>query len=171
MNSPLQETFRLLAALVGLVGLSSCGGGGSEGPAEQSIALFSPIADQRFSSVPVALTALSSSGLAVEFSSATPSVCTVSGSTAVLVNVGTCTVMVHIPAFARCVPKILISDPCVCKNNATTLFDGQFGETIKIEALAGKVWTVTPPIASAGLAGPNFMPRLLFLWQAAAARR
>ncbi|HND89501.1 MAG TPA: hypothetical protein PK971_14305, partial [Saprospiraceae bacterium] len=58
-------------------------------------------------------------------------------------NVGTCSVQITIPAFARCVPKILISDPCVCKNNATTLSDGQFGETIKIESLSGKVWTVT----------------------------
>ncbi|MGY3468467.1 hypothetical protein ACVW0I_005338 [Bradyrhizobium sp. LM6.11] len=29
-----------------------------------------------------------------------------------------------------------------------------------------RVWTVTPPIASLGLAGPNFMPLLLFLWAA-----
>ncbi|MCB0575586.1 MAG: hypothetical protein KDC61_13590, partial [Saprospiraceae bacterium] len=38
---------------------------------------------------------------------------------------------------------IQVTDPCVCKNNATTLTNGQFGETIKIESLSGKTWTVT----------------------------
>ena len=63
-------------------------------------------------------------------------------------NIGTCNVIVNIPTLARCVPKISISDPCVCKNNATTLDNGQFAEVIKIESLTGKVWTVT---ASTGL--------------------
>ncbi|MBK8195329.1 MAG: T9SS type A sorting domain-containing protein [Lewinellaceae bacterium] len=58
-------------------------------------------------------------------------------------NTGSCTAQVTIQPFPRCVPKILISDACVCKNNATNLANGQFGETIKIESLAGKVWTVT----------------------------
>jgi hypothetical protein len=39
--------------------------------------------------------------------------------------------------------NIVISDPCVCLNNATTLTNGQFGETIKINAPNGQVWTVT----------------------------
>ncbi|MBU6343389.1 MAG: hypothetical protein KGS48_17970, partial [Bacteroidetes bacterium] len=57
-------------------------------------------------------------------------------------NTSSCTTQVFIAPFVRCTPKILITDPCVCKNNATTLTNGQFGETIKIESLAGKVWTV-----------------------------
>ncbi|HRI60599.1 MAG TPA: SprB repeat-containing protein, partial [Saprospiraceae bacterium] len=57
-------------------------------------------------------------------------------------NIGVCTSQVTILPFPRCTPKILISDPCVCKNNATTLTNGQFGETLKIESLAGKTWTV-----------------------------
>jgi len=57
-------------------------------------------------------------------------------------NIGSCTINVTIPPFSRCTPVILITDPCVCKNNATTLSNGQFGETIKIESLAGKTWTV-----------------------------
>ncbi len=36
-----------------------------------------------------------------------------------------------------------ITDPCSCKNNATTLTDGQFNETITIDAPAGQTWTVT----------------------------
>ncbi|MBV6443676.1 MAG: hypothetical protein EPGJADBJ_05459 [Saprospiraceae bacterium] len=67
-------------------------------------------------------------------------------------NVGVCTSQVTILPFPRCEPKILISDPCVCKNNATTLSNGQFGETLKIESLAGKTWTV---IAVNGLWAAN----------------
>jgi hypothetical protein len=63
-------------------------------------------------------------------------------------NVGTCTTNVTINPFSRCTPVILITDPCVCKNNATSLSNGQFGETIKIESLAGKTWTI---IANSGL--------------------
>ncbi|MCW5921711.1 MAG: hypothetical protein KIS77_05160 [Saprospiraceae bacterium] len=70
-------------------------------------------------------------------------------------NVGVCTAQVTILPFPRCVPKILISDPCVCKNNATTLFNGQFGETLKIESLAGKTWTI---IAVNGLFAANSPP-------------
>ncbi|MEZ4926222.1 MAG: hypothetical protein R3A50_08095 [Saprospiraceae bacterium] len=37
---------------------------------------------------------------------------------------------------------IEISDPCVCLNNATTLTNGQFGETIKVNAPSTQVWVV-----------------------------
>lgn len=37
---------------------------------------------------------------------------------------------------------ISITDPCSCKNNATTLTDGQFDETIQIMAPSGQNWTV-----------------------------
>lgn len=57
-------------------------------------------------------------------------------------NIGSCTINVFISPFSRCTPIILITDPCICKNNASTLTDGQFGEKIKIESLAGLVWTV-----------------------------
>jgi hypothetical protein len=67
-------------------------------------------------------------------------------------NTGTCTINVTIAPFARCTPVVLITDPCVCKNNATTLTNGQFGEAIKIESLAGKTWTV---IANTGLYQAN----------------
>ncbi len=57
-------------------------------------------------------------------------------------NSSSCTAQVTINPFARCTPKILITDPCVCKNNATNLSNGQFSETIKIEGLAGQTWTI-----------------------------
>ncbi|MCC7507183.1 MAG: hypothetical protein IT259_17890, partial [Saprospiraceae bacterium] len=58
-------------------------------------------------------------------------------------NASSCTALVTINPFVRCTPVILIVDPCVCKNNATTLTNGQFGERIKVESLAGQTWTVT----------------------------
>jgi hypothetical protein len=36
-----------------------------------------------------------------------------------------------------------ITDPCVCRNNATTLDNGQFGETIVVNAPDGQTWTVS----------------------------
>ncbi|HAD11028.1 MAG TPA: hypothetical protein DCF33_01185 [Saprospirales bacterium] len=67
-------------------------------------------------------------------------------------NTSSCAAQVTINPFERCTPKVLITDPCVCKNNATTLTNGQFGETLKIESLAGKTWTV---IANTGLYQAN----------------
>ena len=40
-----------------------------------------------------------------------------------------------------CAP--VITDPCSCKNNATTLINGQFNEIITVNAPAGQVWTVS----------------------------
>jgi hypothetical protein len=59
--------------------------------AAQTITFVSP-GDQVLGTTPAALSATSSSGLTVAFSSATPSVCTVSGTTLALASVGTCTV-------------------------------------------------------------------------------
>ena len=146
MNSPLQKTFRLMAALVGLVGLSSCGGGGSDGPAEQTIALFAPISDQRFSAVPVSLTALSSSGLAVVFSSTTPAVCTINASTVRLLNVGTCTVAANQAGDPNFLPA-----PTVLRSFAVTPAD----QTISFVSPGNQVFGVAPAallvVASSGL--------------------
>lgn len=78
-------------------------------------------------------------------------------------NVGSCTINVTISPLARCTPVILITDPCVCKNNATTLTNGQFGETIKIESLAGKTWTIiaNTGLYSAGSPAPPAAPILI----------
>ncbi|MEM6398386.1 MAG: Calx-beta domain-containing protein, partial [Bacteroidota bacterium] len=41
-------------------------------------------------------------------------------------------------------PEVEITDPCACKNNATTLDNGQFDEVIQVfNALADETWTVT----------------------------
>ncbi len=39
--------------------------------------------------------------------------------------------------------NIVVSDPCSCKNNATTLVNGQFNETVTIIAPSGQTWTVS----------------------------
>ncbi|MEZ4949571.1 MAG: hypothetical protein R2784_09330 [Saprospiraceae bacterium] len=38
---------------------------------------------------------------------------------------------------------VSITDPCECKNNATTLTNGQFDEVIQVNAPDGQTWTVT----------------------------
>ena len=54
---------------------------------------FAPPGDQTLGTVPAALTATASSGLAVAFASTTPGVCTVGGTTLTLVAVGTVLLM------------------------------------------------------------------------------
>ncbi len=66
-------------------------------------------------------------------------------------NTGTCTTQVTIPILARCTPAIA-TDGCVCKDNATTLTNGQFNETIRITSLSCKTWTI---IANSGLYSTN----------------
>ena len=79
------------------------GGSGNWNPApqvQQSFAVakgdqlisFAALADKRFDESPITVGATSSSGLAVSFSSATPGVCTLSGTSVTFVSVGTCTV-------------------------------------------------------------------------------
>jgi hypothetical protein len=60
-------------------------------PSAQTIGFPQP-ADTRVDQGPVSLAATASSGLAVSFTSSTPSICTVSGSTVSLLATGTCTI-------------------------------------------------------------------------------
>jgi hypothetical protein len=53
---------------------------------------FGALADKRFDQGPLTLSATASSSLAIAFTSATTSVCTVSGTTLTFVTVGTCTI-------------------------------------------------------------------------------
>ncbi len=52
-----------------------------------------------------------------------------------------------------CTPTI--TDPCSCKNNATTLVNGQFNETITVNAPAGQTWTVSAISGLFSTASPN----------------
>jgi uncharacterized repeat protein (TIGR01451 family) len=60
-------------------------------PGTQSIAFVQP-GDTRVDHAPVSLSATASSGLAVSFSSSTPSVCIVAGASVTLMTSGTCTI-------------------------------------------------------------------------------
>ena len=59
---------------------------------ESQTIIFGALSNQALGTAPFTLSATASSGLAVSFASTTPAVCTVSGTTATLVNVGTCTI-------------------------------------------------------------------------------
>ncbi|MCE7988850.1 MAG: hypothetical protein DYG89_47450 [Caldilinea sp. CFX5] len=59
---------------------------------EQTIS-FAQLADQRLGTLPLALSATASSGLAVSFTSLTPGVCTVDGNTVSLRTAGLCTLV------------------------------------------------------------------------------
>ena len=57
---------------------------------------------------------------------------------------GGCTsVMSGIASVASYNCSAVITDPCVCLNNATTLSNGQFSESLKINAPGTQTWTVT----------------------------
>ncbi|HMO41084.1 MAG TPA: cohesin domain-containing protein [Saprospiraceae bacterium] len=45
-----------------------------------------------------------------------------------------------------CEAEVSIEDPCSCKNNATTLEDGQFDDFVEIVGPSGQTWTVTQVI-------------------------
>lgn len=57
--------------------------------------------------------------------------------------------------------EVSISDPCSCKNNATTLTNGQFDETVEVLAPSGQSWTVangTTGLYTTGSAAPPAAP-------------
>lgn len=64
---------------------------GTTQPQSQTIA-FAPLADRPLSSSPFTLSATASSGLAVAFTSTTPSTCNVSGASVTLAAAGTCSI-------------------------------------------------------------------------------
>lgn len=76
-------------------------------PAPQTITFANP-GTQVFGSSPT-LTATASSGLAVEFTSATTAVCTVSGGTLTFVSAGTCTINANQPGDASFQPATQVS--------------------------------------------------------------
>lgn len=51
--------------------------------------------------------------------------------------------------------KITIDDPCVCKNNASTLTNGQFDEVITVQAPSGQQWVL---MSASGLFRTNSLP-------------
>ena len=60
---------------------------------------------------------------------------------------------------------VSITDPCTCLNNATTLTDGQFGETVTVMGPSGDTWLVTAVTGfyTAGSPAPPAAPILIGL--------
>lgn len=52
-------------------------------------------------------------------------------------------------------PQIDILNGCTCRNNATTLADGQFAETLQITAGTGQTWTVSAVSGFFAFGSPN----------------
>ncbi len=119
--------------------------------ANQTIS-FSPIPPQNLGTSP-ALTATASSGLAVSFSSYTPSVCTVSGSTATLLQSGTCTILASQPGGGAYLPA-----PGVVRSFTVLSAGGTLTTTFSVPAgvTLGTPQVFTEGVSSSALTSPDF---------------
>ena len=91
---PQHATRRAGGALCALLVLLSATTPGvrADSPPDQTIT-FGALADKTLANSPVTISATASSGLTVAFSSTTPSVCTVAGTSVTLITTGTCTIV------------------------------------------------------------------------------
>jgi hypothetical protein len=126
---------------------------------DQSIS-FAALADRRFDETPVTVGATASSGLVVAFSSATPGVCTVSGTSVAFVSVGTCTVGADQSGDGNWNPapqvqrsfQVLKGDQSI---SFAALADRRFDESPTVVATASSALTVgftsaTPAVCTTG---------------------
>ncbi len=117
-------------------------------PASQTIT-FNALSPKALGAAPFAVSASATSGLAVTFSSITPSVCTVSGSTVTLVAPGTCTVQASQAGNSN-----YAAAPSV--NQSFAVSGGLSSQTITFGPLGNKSMGVAPftigATASSGLA-------------------
>ncbi|MEL6866545.1 MAG: HYR domain-containing protein, partial [Bacteroidota bacterium] len=58
-------------------------------------------------------------------------------------NSSSCTAIAVVIPGEGCNSEISISDPCICKDNASNLFDGQFDEVIAVDGPPNLDWRVT----------------------------
>jgi hypothetical protein len=89
------------------------------GTASQTITFANPGAQSV--ATPLTLSATASSGLAVSFASTTPSVCTVSGTAATMVAIGTCTIQATQPGNANYTAATLVSQTFTVNGEAQTI--------------------------------------------------
>jgi sugar lactone lactonase YvrE len=113
---------------------------------------FNPIAPQDLGTSPT-LAATASSGLAVSFSSYTPSVCTVSGSTATLLQSGTCTILASQPGGGAYLPA-----PSVVRSFTVLSAGGTLTTTFSVPAgvTLGTPQVFTEGVLSSALRSPDF---------------
>ena len=152
--------------------LTACGGGGSASappsatPTEQAITFASP--GNQISGASSTLTATASSGLTVSFTSSTPSVCTVTGTTLRLLAPGDCTISANQAgdstyAAATQVTRTFAVNPLVFSDGYTDfvgsqggtaqggvfgLFSGDF-QNYDNTYVGGGYTNSTPPVAAA----------------------
>ncbi len=107
---------------------------------------FAALADRRLDQTPLALTASSSSGLAVSFSSATASVCTVTGNSVTLLQTGTCTINADQAGNANWNPAPQVTRSfTVLKGNQTISFTSTAPASAKV---GGATYTPTATATS-----------------------
>ncbi len=105
---------------------------------------FGALSDIALGSVPITLTATASSGLPVSFASLTTSVCTVSGSTATLVAVGTCTIQATQAGNGTYAAATPVSQSFQVEAAAFTITSNPTSATVAPGKSAVFTFTVTP---------------------------
>ncbi|WP_243405551.1 RHS repeat-associated core domain-containing protein, partial [Solimicrobium silvestre] len=105
--------------------------------ASQSIT-FAPLAGQNSGTAPYTISATSTSGLAVAFTSATTPVCTVSGSTVTLVSIGTCTINANQAGNANVSAAVQVAQSFSIRGSQTLTFP-----TVPTQAFSPNTVTLT----------------------------
>jgi sugar lactone lactonase YvrE len=110
---------------------------------------FAPLSNKPFGSAPFTVSAQASSGLAVSFSSATPAVCTVSGSTVTLGAIGLCTIVASQPGNADYQQASPVSESFLSTGGTVTL------AVVNSGATAGQSLQVPIQLTSTGTDSPS----------------
>src|SRR5580704_937198 len=105
---------------------------------------FGALSNLMFGSAPFTLTATASSGLPVSFASTTTSICTVSGTTATLVAVGTCTIQASQAGNATYAAATPVSQSFQVEAATFTVTSNPTSATIAPGQSAAFTFTVTP---------------------------
>jgi len=122
---------------------------------------FAPLSSVTFGVPPFALNATASSGLAVSFTSATPGVCTVSGTTVTLVSSGICSITASQAGNAVFAPAMAVTRSFAIVQPVTLAVDdgiGVAGDTVEIPIRL--TYAGTPAVAAFQL-DLNFDPQQL----------
>ena len=114
---------------------------------------FAALPNQVFGTAPFAVSATVASGLTVAFSTPTPSVCTVSGTTVTLVDTGTCTIFADQGGRSGTIPAYSAA-PEVAQSFTVTPPAQPFSQTINFAALSNASIS-SAPIAISATASSN----------------
>ena len=90
---------------------------------------FAALVNRSYGGAPFAVSATASSGLAVSFASLTTSVCTVTGTTVTIVNLGTCTIQASQGGNATYAPALNVNQSFAVTQASQTVSFGAIGNT------------------------------------------